>query len=583
MTHSLTPVRPSRRRFLIGGILAGSLGALGLAACGPTTPPRAVPSPAPAMPTASSGASPGSVAPTPLAPTSASAATPTPRPAPLNYLHTHGASILDVSEQLVTLTGLNWFGMETSLLAPHGLWARSYGSMLDQIVQAGYNCLRLPYSNDLFNPKLFPNGIDFKLNPDLEGMTGLQIMDTIVLAAAARGLKIILDQHRPTIAAQSQLWYTDELSQDMWIQQWQALATRYQGNDAVIGADLHNEPCGPATWGSGDPKTDWALAATACGNAVLAINPNWLILVEGVEKLTDKSGNPLDWTWQGGELMTAGKHPIELQVPNRVVYSPHDYGPSVSDQGWFHAKSFPDNLPGFWDEHWGYLAQTGIAPVLVGEFGGPSVGTDTEGEWQRSLVAYLKAHGLSYTYWCWNPNSSDTGGLLEDDWRTIHPAKQALLATYQGNLLSNRAPTVINRDAVPPVNAQSHTAPWPAPTPVPSATAAPTTAAPLTPMPTATAASPTPTSLPSFPAAAGTNGAVPILAGPMPTASAVAPTATPVVTSGRVYVVQSGDTLSSIAQKVYGDATAWRRIAAANASQVPNPDVIRPGQRLTLP
>jgi endoglucanase len=71
--------------------------------------------------------------------------------------------------------------------------------------------------------------------------------------------------------------------------------------------------------------------------------------------------------------------------------------------------------------------------VLLGEFGG-SVGNDTEGKWQSTLVSFLKQHGISYTYWSWNPNSSDTGGILNDNWQTVQSAKLDLLHTYQSPL-----------------------------------------------------------------------------------------------------------------------------------------------------
>jgi len=51
---------------------------------------------------------------------------------------------------------------------------------------------------------------------------------------------------------------------------------------------------------------------------------------------------------------------------------------------------------------------------------------------------------------------------------------------------------------------------------------------------------------------------------------------------GRVYVVQKGDTLMQIARNFYnGDASQWRKIAAANNLQ--NPNQIKVGQRLTIP
>jgi endoglucanase len=329
---------------------------------------------------------------------------------------------------------VNWFGLETGTFAPQGLWARSLDSMLDQITQTGFNTIRLPYSDDVFNPDDPPNGIDFHKNPDLQGLTGLQIMDQVVERAGQRGLKIILDRHRPTAQAQSELWYTPQVSEQKWIDDMVALASRYKGDPTVIGIDLHNEPHGPATWGDGNPATDWRAAAERGGNAVLQANPDWLIFVEGIEHQAN------DWYWWGGNLALAAQHPVELSVPNRLVYEAHDYGPGVNDQNWFHAATFPQNLADVWNAHWAYLKLTGTAPVLIGEFGGHSVANDAEGVWQRTLLAYLQTNGFDYTYWCWNPNSGDTGGVLLDDWTTVNSAKVALLQAYQWPMLGTPTP-----------------------------------------------------------------------------------------------------------------------------------------------
>ena len=49
------------------------------------------------------------------------------------------------------------------------------------------------------------------------------------------------------------------------------------------------------------------------------------------------------------------------------------------------------------------------------------------------------------------------------------------------------------------------------------------------------------------------------------------------------YTVQSGDSLSKIAKHFYGDAAQWKKIHEANRDTVPNPDLIHPGQQLTIP
>ena len=38
-----------------------------------------------------------------------------------------------------------------------------------------------------------------------------------------------------------------------------------------------------ATWGDDVVETDWRLAAERCGNEILKINPDWFIIVEGIE------------------------------------------------------------------------------------------------------------------------------------------------------------------------------------------------------------------------------------------------------------------------------------------------------------
>ena len=49
------------------------------------------------------------------------------------------------------------------------------------------------------------------------------------------------------------------------------------------------------------------------------------------------------------------------------------------------------------------------------------------------------------------------------------------------------------------------------------------------------------------------------------------------------YEVQPGDSLSKIAKHVYGDATRWKEIWEANKASIPNPDLIHPGQQLSMP
>lgn len=347
-----------------------------------------------------------------------------------NYLHTSGSQIMDASNQVVGLSGINWFGFETSSNAPHGLWARNWEDMLDQIKREGYNVIRLPFSNAMLKMGVMPSGIDYQKNPDLNGLTALQVMDKIVLGANERGLKIILDNHRSTPGGGPEsngLWYTSEYSENKWIADWKMLVIRYKHIPAVIGVDLRNEPY-RACWGCGDPSRDWRLAAEKAGNAVLSVNPNVLIIVEGVAVYNNQ------YTWWGANLMGAKEHPVRLNLPRRLVYSAHEYPETIYPQPWFTDSNYPDNLPSIWDKYWGYLVRENIAPVLIGEFG-TRYETEKDKQWLAEFQNYIQQNNLSWTFWSLNPNSGDTGGLLMDDWISVHQSKQSVLKKIQYSLI----------------------------------------------------------------------------------------------------------------------------------------------------
>jgi endoglucanase len=332
------------------------------------------------------------------------------------------------------MTGLNWFGAETGNYTFHGLWSRNYKDMVDQMASLGYNTVRVPYSNQLFDPGSTPNSIDANSNPDLMGLSGIQILDKVIGYIASKGMRVVLDQHRPDSGAQSPLWYTSQYPESRWISDWTMLAQRYKGNPAVVGMDLHNEPHtvqggGGACWGCGATATDWRLAAERAGNAILAVNPDVLIIVEGIDCVSG-AGDP-QCGWWGGNLSAAAQYPVRLSKPDKLVYSAHEYATSVFHQSWFDDPTFPANMPALWDHFFGYLVKQHIAPVLVGEFGS-TLANPKDKVWLQNLLAYMGTgtSGMSFTYWSWNPDSGDTGGILKDDWQTVDQNKQSILQPY---------------------------------------------------------------------------------------------------------------------------------------------------------
>ncbi|MCI0754186.1 cellulase family glycosylhydrolase [Teichococcus vastitatis] len=351
------------------------------------------------------------------------------------FFSTRGNQIVDAAGQAVKIAGVNWFGLESSNLAPHGLWARGYKEMMDQMKAEGFNAIRLPFSSELLHTTQVPNGIDFSKNPELAGLSGLEVMDRIIDYAGEIGLRIILDHHRGSAgagASDNGLWYGGGHSEAQWIADWAMLAARYAGDATVIGADLHNEPYN-GSWGD-NSATDWAAAAERAGNAALSANPDWLIFVEGIGTYQGNS------YWWGGNLMGVRDRPVQLDVANKLVYSAHDYPNSIYGQSWFSGGGWEGQLTAKFDQMWGYIYKEGIAPVFLGEFGS-KLSDPKDLVWLEKLTAYLSgdldadgahdipagAEGVSWTWWSWNPNSGDTGGILADDWSTVIGAKTAWL------------------------------------------------------------------------------------------------------------------------------------------------------------
>jgi endoglucanase len=274
------------------------------------------------------------------------------------------------------------------------------------------------------------------------------------------GMYVLLDHHRPDCNAISELWTTPSYSEKNWIDDLVFVAKRYQSLPRFIGIDLKNEPHGAATWGFGNAATDWNRAAERAAAQVLAANGELLVFVEGVQENPVCSSRTNHW-W-GGNLEPIACAPLQIPARN-LVLSPHVYGPDVYDQPYFAATNFPANMPALWDQQFGSLIGAGYT-VVIGEFGGRfgHGGSAKDKVWQDALVDYLIAKGAnSAFYWSWNPNSGDTGGVLQDDWQTPWPDKVALLGRLWGS----------SAGAVPPSGGSAGTVSPPAsPTPTPALT-----------------------------------------------------------------------------------------------------------------
>ena len=343
-------------------------------------------------------------------------------------MYASGGQVYTEKGVRVQLKGVNWFGLETQDHAPHGLWARNLDDMLDQMQSLGFNALRVPVCPATLHGAT-PDSINYALNPDLAGLDSLGLLDTLVARLEQRKMYFLIDHRRPDCNAISELWYTPTYTESQWIADLKFIAKRYKKDKHFLGIDLKNEPHGAATWGSGNASTDWNSAAERAGKAVLASAPHALVFVEGIDQ-TGYCTNSSAAAWWGGNLGPQHCKPINLSA-RQLVLSPHVYGPDVYEQSYFFDASFPANMPAIWDAHFGSLASAGYT-VIVGETGGRyGQGDPKDVTLENSLFAYLPTKGMDNTfYWCWNPNSGDTGGILLDDWITVRTDKMALLQSY---------------------------------------------------------------------------------------------------------------------------------------------------------
>ncbi len=457
---------------------------------------------------------------------------------------TSGVDILNPAGQQFIISGINWYGFETTSYVAHGLYAQDYTYILNEIKQYGYNTIRIPFSNEMWKSDPIPGSSRVSACPQCKGLHSRDILALIINYAGSIGLHVILDNHRSEAGNSNEangLWYIttskNYYPESSWMSDWihiedwvhgvkqtegatDTVTVNLNASDGypiVLGFDLRNEPhtvcshtgcnyLGGSTWGTGDgidptvnpnpnpfaPSCaatsschDWRLAAERAGDSILgeAATNSWaypLIFVEGISQYPTAMGTPAsgpyDFYWDGGELLgvngNAGNPggPIVLNaggnasslgpaVNNQIVYSAHDYGPSVYAQPWFNTSTCyasgcsSSSLADLWETHWGFIdtanvdpvwpghssfpwANTGAtaytsAPVWLGEFGTGNSSSDlvtsgagSEGQWFTDLVnfiqsSYVLTNGnnsgisvkdLNWTYWALN--SEDSFALL---------------------------------------------------------------------------------------------------------------------------------------------------------------------------
>lgn len=359
-----------------------------------------------------------------------------------DWLHTDGNKILDKDGKQVWLTGVNWFGYNTGTNTFDGLWNSELVSSVEAIADHGFNLIRVPMSAELINQWAagdYPQAnYNNAYNPDLNAMNSLEIFDYFLKLAEENGMKVMPDIHSAETNASGHnvnLWYTDKVSVKDYYAALEWMADRYKDNDTIIAFDLKNEPHGKpnegdqaAIWNDSKDANNWKYVAETAAKKILAKNPNVLIMVEGTEiypkniktngDYSSTNSDDYYFNWWGGNLRAVKDYPIDLgKYQDKLVYSPHDYGPTVYQQPWFEGDyDYNSLIKDCWQDNWLYIQKDNIAPLLIGEWGGFM--TEPNITWMTHMRKLIKTYHLNHTFWCFNANSGDTGGLVLDDFVT---------------------------------------------------------------------------------------------------------------------------------------------------------------------
>jgi len=347
-------------------------------------------------------------------------------------ISTEGAKLIDASGCYFKLFSVNWFGAESPEYVVGGLHKQSIGDIVDLIERGGFNSVRLPWSNEMFAQNPIVESQFVAANPEWKNRSALEIFDAVIAEITARGMFVVLDNHRSRAdwccdeEHGDGLWYSLAYPESMWLEHWTQMVLRYKDNPYVIAAELRNElRPDPGlglipSWGEGESNTDWHGAATRAGNALLEVNPALLIIVGGLEYQE--------------HLRQAESQPIKLRFDNKLVYAAHDYVWWHSEQELSDPKAFAENAR----KRWEFLVsqrndlEGELAPVYISEWGGCTQSQEESpcGEDRRqflgAMMRYLCEVEISWAYWPLNGtqslgygrehNQMEGYGLLVPNW-----------------------------------------------------------------------------------------------------------------------------------------------------------------------
>lgn len=345
------------------------------------------------------------------------------------------------NNNVITIKGINWFGFDVpNIYCVQGLDYISLDDGLIFLKNNGFNAIRLPFSPQTLYATTYPQyAIDFIKNPRLKGINTLQILDIFVKECELLGILILFDLQTLGVSNKSEtshLPFNDNLTIQQVADIWKNLVSRYINSPNILGADTFNE-ANPVTWDVLEGYTSFL------GNEILSANPNILIFATGA------SQDANSYSLWGEDFVGVYQNPLQLSIPNKVIYSAHVYGPSVFNSSEFSDPTYPNNMPAIWDNFFGFIVKNNLGTLVIGEWGSL---TDTllNLSWSEAITQYFLKNKIQNTFWwCYNPMSQGTGGIVENDWVTPNYVK----LNYISKVSSGSILTFLSQTIQTPTNA----------------------------------------------------------------------------------------------------------------------------------
>ncbi|CAH0476129.1 unnamed protein product [Peronospora belbahrii] len=369
------------------------------------------------------------------------------------------------TEIAIQIKGVNWFGMETALAVPFGLWENAENGTTAYEIAAflarnNFNAVRLPISvENLLNNNPPQKGvINLGSNRAINGTDFISTLQTIIKSLAYRKIGVLISMHRLTNKQSGTTWFDTDLgvSEDDFLNAIDIVSSNLCGQDYwnVMGIDLKNEP-EVATWGTGDDD-DFVIGCEKIAKVMHGKCPQWLGFVEGVvsvHSITIEKEELDYYDWWGGGLQKAGRMQPEFTIANKLVWAPHYYTTAVAPQRYFYGngttsdfstyvelseKDLHERVEGTMDDMFGYLVKEKQYALVLGEFGGlytkdAHPEQTTKRTTDLTVQILMEQEYAGGFMWSLNPeskydyNAADTKGrftegLLLDDWLSPNDA-----------------------------------------------------------------------------------------------------------------------------------------------------------------